>query len=185
MRVGESGRRGRRCRSPARGTGPAGSEIAIRLCCAAGGQRGLSSLHSKRDLASVEANLNLAVPLVAKRRGAAMILVFGGAVSVAPRDVRSCGCGAPGGVGGGGGAGGDGGGGALSLLPACGRSAGESGALECEWIHIGPMSKCHKWPVTSSLAWTHSRDAMREGSTCQHARHGRPEERSALRKQAR
>jgi hypothetical protein len=56
---------------------------------------------------------------------------------------------------------------------------------ECEGIHIGPMPNCHKRPVTSALAWTHSQDAMREGSTWQHARHGRPEETSALRQQAR
>lgn len=121
--VRESGRRGRRCRSPARGTGPAGSEIAIRLCCAAGGQRGLSSLHSKRDRV---------------RRGR-----VGRSSSV-----RSCGCGAPGGVGGGGGAGGDGGGGALSLPTglAVGRRAslvlwnvnGSTSGL-CRSVTSGPL----------------------------------------------
>lgn len=66
-------------------------------------QRSLSSLHWKRDLASVDANRNLAVRLVVKRRGAAMILVFGGAVSAGRRVVGACGCGAAGGAGGDGG----------------------------------------------------------------------------------
>src|SRR5215210_4794403 len=48
--------------------------------------------------------------------------------------------------------------------PACGSSAGESVLYQCEGIHIGPTSNGHERPVTSSLAWTHSRDAMREGS---------------------